>query len=774
MSSAPSGGDAGNGSVSANLTLKIGNNEIQARLTVPAAPIKPQAVLPALQALVNAVVDAAERDLQGTGRTVSCKAGCGACCRQAVPIAVVEAYHIRDLVEALPEPRRSTVKQRYADASRRLKASGLYDTLMNASGLSLQQRQRLGLDYFALGIACPFLEDESCSIHLDRPLSCREYLVTSPAERCATPEIGVDPLKVPMLSHSLQRIGTNDDRYWIPLSLALDWVAAHPDTLPMRSGPDWVQDILSRIGRPPPSEPDAPEPQPDASATAAAPDEQTHKLSLPMPVGDVAAIDMLPAFRTYTDAMVDGAIEYAAAQGQATSCREGCAACCRQFVVISTTEARRIAALVEAMPEPRRSQVRARFEHADRRIADWSATLGHGPGGPQGKWTNQELAASYVGLWLDCPLLENERCSIYEERPLVCREYLVTSPAELCARLNEPGVQVKPIPRLFTSRALDHLLSDETPPAPSRIALAQALRWVARNPQETSVLRTADDWLHRFLSRVQEAGELDHDPAPQPVDTGAPQAVPPPAMSELKVDVPAEPVAARAVLPALRAVADAAVQHAVALVEAQGRRISCKAGCGACCDQLVPIGPVEAHMIADLVATLPEPRRSTVRARFAAAEARLAAWPHRPDLENVDRLKGEAKYQMSLDYFRLGIACPFLEHGSCSIYEERPLVCREYLVTSPADHCSRQGDPTAPISMVLVTQTNHALALLPHDDPADLIRLPLTLALSWSAAHPETPDRRPGRVWMERFVDRLRLLEESAQAQANRAAGEAS
>jgi hypothetical protein len=118
---------------------------------------------------------------------------------------------------------------------------------------------------------------------------------------------------------------------------------------------------------------------------------------------------------------------------------------------------------------------------------------------------------------------------------------------------------------------------------------------------------------------------------------------------------------------------------------------------------------------------------------------------------------------MSLEYFRLGITCPFLEDGSCSIYEHRPLVCREYLVTSPAAHCARQGDPTAPISMVPVSNTSHALALLPHDNPADLLRLPLTLALSWSASHPERRDRLPGRVWMERFFDRLRVVEEQGQ-----------
>ena len=38
----------------------------------------------------------------------------------------------------------------------------------------------LGREYFQLGIPCPFLEEESCSIYHDRPITCREYLVTSP------------------------------------------------------------------------------------------------------------------------------------------------------------------------------------------------------------------------------------------------------------------------------------------------------------------------------------------------------------------------------------------------------------------------------------------------------------------------------------------------------------------------------------------------------------------------------------------------------------------
>jgi hypothetical protein len=53
--------------------------------------------------------------------------------------------------------------------------------------LSPDERGTLSLEYLALGIACPFLEDESCSIHAERPLACRQHLVTSPARNYQKP-----------------------------------------------------------------------------------------------------------------------------------------------------------------------------------------------------------------------------------------------------------------------------------------------------------------------------------------------------------------------------------------------------------------------------------------------------------------------------------------------------------------------------------------------------------------------------------------------------------
>ena len=41
-------------------------------------------------------------------------------------------------------------------------------------------------EYFTYQVACPFLENESCSIHESRPIACREYLVTSSPEYCSS------------------------------------------------------------------------------------------------------------------------------------------------------------------------------------------------------------------------------------------------------------------------------------------------------------------------------------------------------------------------------------------------------------------------------------------------------------------------------------------------------------------------------------------------------------------------------------------------------------
>jgi Fe-S-cluster containining protein len=219
----------------ATLRLTVGDLRIVHPITVPDAAIPAAEVVPALQGLVNAVVEAAEM-----GKAISCRKGCGACCRQLVPVSRTEGERLLQVVQAMPVEQQEVVKARFAAAEATIERGDLRERRGRSN-------RELSTAYFALGVPCPFLEDESCSIHPERPLVCREYLVTSPAELCAGPDQeGVTPVAVPKVSMAARRLQDEKDD-WFPLALLMAWARTRPRKVERRTGPEWVQRFLKGL-----------------------------------------------------------------------------------------------------------------------------------------------------------------------------------------------------------------------------------------------------------------------------------------------------------------------------------------------------------------------------------------------------------------------------------------------------------------------------------------------------------------------------------------------
>lgn len=234
---------------------------------------------------------------------------------------------------------------------------------------------------------------------------------------------------------------------------------------------------------------------------------EDHELTCRVRVGQATPLDLLLPARALSDRLTELSTEHAASQGKTVTCARGCAACCRHLIPISSIEARALADLVGALPPAKRDAVRARFAQAIARmeaegLLDPSAKKGRSAlTAREGEATWDRVSRRYFELWIDCPFLENEACVIYEDRPMACREYQVTSPPELCNRF-DPRIEGTERP-VRMSEVLASTAAAVTSLPSASIPLALALEWAE---QHGGPLRARKDGEALFWAML---GEID-------------------------------------------------------------------------------------------------------------------------------------------------------------------------------------------------------------------------------------------------------------------------
>jgi len=206
-----------------NVEIQIEAKTLRASVNVPEEPVRPLDLLPIFQGFSSAVVDAASE-----GLPVTCRRGCSACCRQIVPVSVTEAINLINVIDEMPPERKAIIMERFRDAKAKIEAAGLLTPFKPGKLTNMDVQRDVALRYFYLGLPCPFLENDACSIYEDRPLSCREYLAVSPPPNCSDPaNVQVETLIMPKkLSFILYNFGDgvgNDGAKVIPLTLIFDY-----------------------------------------------------------------------------------------------------------------------------------------------------------------------------------------------------------------------------------------------------------------------------------------------------------------------------------------------------------------------------------------------------------------------------------------------------------------------------------------------------------------------------------------------------------------------
>lgn len=100
------------------------------------------------------------------------------------------------------------------------------------------------------------------------------------------------------------------------------------------------------------------------------------------------------------------------------------------------------------------------------------------------------------------------------------------------------------------------------------------------------------------------------------------------------------------------------------------QHLQCGKGCSFCCYGLFEIGSGDVAVIADAVRALPPARRKALIDRAA----RIVEQTKHPNIREVSADEKEEFFDRTSS-----IACPALSReGACTIYENRPIVCRTF------------------------------------------------------------------------------------------------
>lgn len=218
---------------------------------------------------------------------------------------------------------------------------------------------------------------------------------------------------------------------------------------------------------------------------------------------------------------------------------------------------------------------------------------------------------------------------------------------------------------------------------------------------------------------------------------------------ELKLVIPNGAIGLMDLIPSMYRLFDL-----ILTVELTKYTVLCHKGCNQCCRQLVPISIPEAFYLKHFIQSLSDIRRNRIDTKLTTVLNHL-------DTAGIfNQQTGFINYRnIDTAYFDLNVSCPFLEDGCCGIYKHRPLVCREYNVSSDPQYCT---DPyQKEIEKVKIKRNMSALVaafagrlygLPPHP-------IPLVLFQHWAEQNKALENvKRPG-IWLfERIADALSSL----------------
>jgi Fe-S-cluster containining protein len=145
--------------------------------------------------------------------------------------------------------------------------------------------------------------------------------------------------------------------------------------------------------------------------------------------------DLVYPAHQLSDIVVRRAIEHQRLCGNPVACSAGCMECCKYAITVSLAEAFALNDMIKFLPRQPKQALLGKMTEAGTKILSSCLSVSETMDTQHAHFSNQliELSRWYSAMDLVCPWLRNKLCSEYPSRPLVCREFLVTSSPNRCS-----------------------------------------------------------------------------------------------------------------------------------------------------------------------------------------------------------------------------------------------------------------------------------------------------------------------------------------------------
>jgi Fe-S-cluster containining protein len=172
-----------------DISIPIADSSLDVTLSCTDKPVSLSELVPICRKLADMIIEKVIQHRQKTAPPTACKKGCSPCCHYMIPLSPAESFRLHEEIQQMPRDRKRKAIRSMLLAARRVLEYRV--PRLAAEGQHSEELQTPNLEmisdwYDSFHLPCPFLTDNACSIYANRPIACREYMVTGNPLGCKT------------------------------------------------------------------------------------------------------------------------------------------------------------------------------------------------------------------------------------------------------------------------------------------------------------------------------------------------------------------------------------------------------------------------------------------------------------------------------------------------------------------------------------------------------------------------------------------------------------